>query len=173
MTTVGYGDIAPITANERLFNIVSIIIACGVFAYTVGSIGETVSRQNRLAAQFKEKINYVNQFLRLKKTPPDLKRKIRSYLEYTWEKKKKIKIEESEVFELLNESLSEQILCYKNAKILKSITVFIHFDIQFLSQLSTQSLDQETSLPSEEIVVEGEPGESLFFIISGKTVILE
>lgn len=44
MTTVGYGDIAPITANERLFNIVSIIIACGVFAYTVGSIGETVSR---------------------------------------------------------------------------------------------------------------------------------
>ena len=38
MTTVGYGDIYPITINEKLFAMLSMLVACGVFAYVVGSI---------------------------------------------------------------------------------------------------------------------------------------
>lgn len=39
MTTVGYGDIIPITNNEVIYSIISMVVACGIFAYTIGSIG--------------------------------------------------------------------------------------------------------------------------------------
>ena len=46
MTTVGYGDVHPYTPNERLYAFFAMLVACGVFAYTVGNIGEIVTRLN-------------------------------------------------------------------------------------------------------------------------------
>lgn len=42
MITVGYGDISPNTDWERVFVIIITLIACGVFAYSVNSIGNIV-----------------------------------------------------------------------------------------------------------------------------------
>lgn len=38
--TVGYGDIGPVTNLERVFVVIVALIICGVFGYTVSSIGE-------------------------------------------------------------------------------------------------------------------------------------
>ena len=46
MTTVGYGDIVPITSQEQIFSILAMIFACGVFAYTIGSIGNLIATAN-------------------------------------------------------------------------------------------------------------------------------
>ena len=43
MITVGYGDITPITDVERVFVIVITLLSCGVFAYSVNSIGSIIS----------------------------------------------------------------------------------------------------------------------------------
>lgn len=39
MTTIGYGDIVPTNVIETIVSIFSMIIACGVFGYTINSIG--------------------------------------------------------------------------------------------------------------------------------------
>ena len=52
MVTVGYGDIAPTNTYERLYVMVAMLIASGVFAYTINSIGTIVSRYNFLAVQY-------------------------------------------------------------------------------------------------------------------------
>ena len=39
MITVGYGDITPATNYEKVFIIFITIITCGVFAYSVNTIG--------------------------------------------------------------------------------------------------------------------------------------
>ena len=39
MTTVGYGDIVPVTSAEKLFGIIVMLLACCVFAYIMNSIG--------------------------------------------------------------------------------------------------------------------------------------
>jgi hyperpolarization activated cyclic nucleotide-gated potassium channel 2 len=46
MSAVGYGDIVPITRMERAYAMAAMIMACGIFAYTVNSIGNIVSRYN-------------------------------------------------------------------------------------------------------------------------------
>ena len=42
-TTVGYGDITPITMPERIYGIFNAIISCGIFAYSVNTIGNIFS----------------------------------------------------------------------------------------------------------------------------------
>ena len=60
MTTVGYGDIYPITGKERALSLISMLISCIVYAYTIGSVGSLVTRHNMHAAHYKEKMTYVN-----------------------------------------------------------------------------------------------------------------
>jgi hypothetical protein len=81
MTTVGYGDIYPITNKEKLFAMLSMLVACGVFAYVVGSIETIVRRSNTIESQFKEKILHINQYLMHQKVPKYLIRQVRRYLE--------------------------------------------------------------------------------------------
>lgn len=50
MTTVGYGDIHPNTPKERAWTLITMLISCVVYAYTIGSIGSLVTRHNMHAA---------------------------------------------------------------------------------------------------------------------------
>lgn len=118
MVTVGYGDITPRTTFERIYTMMAMLIASGMFSYTINSIGTIVTRYNILATNYREKMNYVNKFLLTKKIPSELRLRIRRYLEYMWESKKIIKIDEKEVMAMLNESLREKITVYLNGRIL-------------------------------------------------------
>lgn len=42
MITVGYGDITPKTNIEKIFAILMTVIACGMFAYSVNTIGSLI-----------------------------------------------------------------------------------------------------------------------------------
>jgi hypothetical protein len=39
MITVGYGDVVPTNDLERLYANVTMFLACGVFAFSINSIG--------------------------------------------------------------------------------------------------------------------------------------
>jgi Ion channel len=67
--TVGYGDFHPVTTNERMVVMVCMIVQSGMFAYIIGDIGRMVSNFNMLATHFKERMNYVEKFLREKDIP--------------------------------------------------------------------------------------------------------
>ena len=42
MITVGYGDIVPINNNEKIFAIFTMLLSCGVFAYTMNTMGSVL-----------------------------------------------------------------------------------------------------------------------------------
>ncbi len=56
MTTVGYGDVVPMSVNEVYFAIFSEILACGVFAYIIGSLSTIVDHQAEMLVEFADKI---------------------------------------------------------------------------------------------------------------------
>lgn len=136
MITVGYGDIIPMTTNERIYTMLAMSVASGVFSYTLNSIGSLVSRYNSLASQYREKMNYVNIFMLKQQVPNELRMKIRRYLEYVWESKKVIKIDEREVMAMLNENLREKITVYLNGRILQKMVFFESFGLDMLSELT-------------------------------------
>ena len=155
--TVGYGDLHPVTSIERVVVIFCMIIQSGTFAYIVGDIGRTVSNFNMLATHFRERMNYVETFLRQKDIPLSLRQQVKRYLEYNWELKKMYKIEENEVLTLLNDNLRGKIIVYFNGKILKSIEVLGSFPIEFLSNLSF-ILTKRVYAIDDDCVIEREVG---------------
>ena len=42
MMTIGYGDIVPITYNEKIVTIFTMLLASVLFAYTINSIGSVI-----------------------------------------------------------------------------------------------------------------------------------
>ena len=73
MTTCGYGDIHPYSTNERMSTMMAMLISSIVFGYVIAEIGRIVRNFNVLAANFREKINYVERFLRKKEIPNSLR----------------------------------------------------------------------------------------------------
>lgn len=53
MVTVGYGDITPQNFTERLFAVGLIVLACGMFAYSVNEIGNIVKEMYKNESEFK------------------------------------------------------------------------------------------------------------------------
>jgi len=43
MITVGYGDIVPINMSEKIFGMFTMLLACGVFAYTMNTIASVLT----------------------------------------------------------------------------------------------------------------------------------
>jgi hypothetical protein len=84
MSAVGYGDITPVTKDEQLYTMIAMVISCGIFAYTINSISNIVSRFNKNTGVYREKMMYVNFFLKKKNLPEDTRMKIRRYLDYVF-----------------------------------------------------------------------------------------
>ena len=53
MATIGYGDIYPITENEKIVNIVSLIASCAIFSYLVGAVQSVFDDNNSIISEFK------------------------------------------------------------------------------------------------------------------------
>ena len=94
MNTVGYGDITPHNPLEILFVIVFIFVACGIFAYSLNSIGIIVSDIWKRQNEFSKDLNIINQFMQEKNINFDLTMRVRKYLEYIWNEEKLEEVEQ-------------------------------------------------------------------------------
>ena len=167
MTTVGYGDITAITINEKIYAMFSMIVACGVFAYTVGSIGSLVSKQNAMENAYREQVVAVNRYMRKKELPYDLQFRVRRYLEYVWENKKRNNLDEKQILKLLSEPLRDEIYSHIHGDIIKDCNLFVSYDQHFINQV-TRALESETYAPGDTVIEEGEMSSKMYFIQNGK-----
>lgn len=64
MTTVGYGDITPINPYEKIFAIIIMVLACGVFSYTMSMMGVVLQQVDEYSTEFKNSMNKVSHHLK-------------------------------------------------------------------------------------------------------------
>lgn len=88
MNTVGFGDITPQNSYERVYCIFFIYVACGMFAYTLNSIGVIVQDIKKQDKVYKRNLHLINGYMRQKNISFDLKVRIRKYFEYIWQEEK-------------------------------------------------------------------------------------
>ena len=155
MTTVGYGDIYPITNTEKLFSMLSMLVACGVFAYVVGSIETIVRRSNTIESAFKERILHVNQYLIHQNIPKNLRMQVRRYLEQNLTHIKRQKLSQREVLEMLSKNLQDEVLVHIIGKTLRKQKVIHIFDDRVQSAIIFM-LQERLFLMDDHIFEEGD-----------------
>jgi hypothetical protein len=84
MITLGYGDIAPITIAEKIFLIFIALMACGVYAYTVGALGAIFQELNSNSKEMQKELNILIGHLRRRSISGDLEMRVRRYFEYLY-----------------------------------------------------------------------------------------
>jgi len=71
-----------------------------------------------------------------KEMPQELRMKIRRYLDYVFESKKEVKVDEHDVFKLMNDGIRDKIKMHLRGRILRKIYFIEDFGLDFLSDLT-------------------------------------
>jgi hypothetical protein len=73
-------------------------------------------------------------------------------MEYQWDLKNEMKIEEDELMKLLNTDLKDSIMMYINGYSLRQLTFINEFSIEFISQLTFKMI-KKTYTVAENIIL--------------------
>eukprot|EP00929_Paragymnodinium_shiwhaense_P007395 TRINITY_DN111296_c0_g1_i1.p1 TRINITY_DN111296_c0_g1~~TRINITY_DN111296_c0_g1_i1.p1 ORF type:complete len:947 (-),score=98.98 TRINITY_DN111296_c0_g1_i1:133-2973(-) len=84
MTTVGYGDISPVTIPEMLFGVFLLLISCLVFAWLTGSIFEVIQALNEHGRAVNQKTDQMARWMLWRDLPRELRLSIRHFLVHHW-----------------------------------------------------------------------------------------
>ena len=84
MTTVGFGDIKPVTFAEITMSLVTMLVGATVFSYIVGNMASIVGNLDGRSAAFKSKMDGLMEFMHEHDLPRELRRRIMKFYEYTY-----------------------------------------------------------------------------------------
>ncbi|EGR30221.1 hypothetical protein IMG5_137760 [Ichthyophthirius multifiliis] len=168
MITVGYGDIYPVNDYERVFVIIITMLSCGVFAYSVNSIGSIIQNITYKNQSFKNKMMLLSQHMNKRGMNTELQMKVKKYFEYLNDEE----LEDNEQGEnMLNQlvgSLKMEVYQDIYGKILNSKKVFkLNFSQNFISKIAPK-LKEKRFGPEEIIYNEHENNSKLYFLMEGE-----
>ena len=84
ITTVGYGDVLPITANEKLFAVILALLGGLVFSYTLGNISSLISSATGANRRYEDKLIAVKEYMEYRDMDTNFKRVVLNYLMTCW-----------------------------------------------------------------------------------------
>ena len=87
MTTVGYGDVNAVNTAERVMALFAMLVGASIFGYVVGNVTMVVESINQQATLRKEKLDSVKEFVRERRLPPYLAKKVKKHFKYFYARK--------------------------------------------------------------------------------------
>mmetsp|Transcript_3691 Transcript_3691/g.7896 ORF Transcript_3691/g.7896 Transcript_3691/m.7896 type:complete len:656 (-) Transcript_3691:26-1993(-) len=172
MASVGYGDVKALSIVERSVAIICIVIGSGIFTFIISNIGMLVSKQTSDAKLHRERVVKFNSFMKHNEIPPELKFKVRRYMDYIWEKRQVRMLQENDFLDLLSDPLKDAIFFHTRGKILNECPLFKQYMTgQVLLHLS-RLLEPRVYAPNDIIFEEGERNTDIHFILLGLIEIL-
>jgi hypothetical protein len=169
MTTVGYGDITPVTNAEYIVSIFVMVLGASVYAVIIGNIASLFSNIDAAKAAHWNRIESVSRYLRDRDVPPDLSEKVRNYYEYLWSSHGGHK--EAVFLDDFPLSLRLEILHHLAKDLIAQVPIFKHCSPTLRDELLS-CLQPQSYPPDSFVVKEGEPGSCVYFLSSGVAEIL-
>jgi hypothetical protein len=135
-----------------MLHIVTMMIACGYFAYCISAIGNIFNAINSENQEIKKKMYTINNLMRIKNINIELQNKIRKHLEYSIKQQiKRNTAEENMIIEQLNPHLKQQLIIESNKIILQQCQVFKqNFSSSFLDDI-THLIEEQAYSPDQNI----------------------
>jgi voltage-gated potassium channel len=169
ITTVGYGDIHPITDFQKILTMVAMFIGVAVYGYVIGNVASLLSNIDIAKASFSKQMEDINSFLSYKSVPKILKQKVHNYYQYVWHNQ--MALSEHELLSNLPSSLKTEISLHLHRNLIEHVPFFKNTDRDFISDIISQ-LQTRVFLPGDYIFKKGEIGNCMYFICNGNIDVL-
>jgi len=168
LTTVGYGDIAPVGGRQVAYAMVVMGLGVAMFGYIIGNVASLLANIDVLRARHLGRIETINHFLRDRHVPHELQTRVRDYYNYLWESRMG---SQSEMLMDLPRSLHIEVALHLHRNVLRKVPIFERASEVFLRELVLHLVPQ-VFIPGETIVRRGEIGHRIFFINKGTVEVL-
>jgi CRP-like cAMP-binding protein len=169
LTSVGYGDIVPVTNGQRLYAILVQLSGIGVFGYVIGNVVSIISRVDAVKARYEEHIELLTTAIKRRHLPQELQKRILDY--YTYLRDEKMGYDESAFLESLPESLRTEAALNLKMEFIEGIPLFRNASTRFIIDIALK-LELIVETPGDFVFKEGDPGHAMYFIISGHLDVL-
>lgn len=164
LTTIGYGDIVPVTDAGKLFTILVMILGAAIYGVIIANISKMLIDVDRRKNQSKKKLNDLTNFMKYYKIPIKLQGTVLSYCDH-FLKKESNKIE-NEFLSELPKALQKDLRTYIDIKLIRAIPSFNKLSISCLKDL-VKALNQEVFSPSQSILKIGDHSHKMYIIMYG------
>eukprot|EP00736_Rhodelphis_marinus_P009361 Rmarinus@m.18252 len=170
-TTTGIGaSFAPQTTQQRLFTIAVVVMGVLMLASIIGGVTsalQNIDDENRDRQQHAESLAL---YMRQAQIKPELQREIRDYYMYLWSSPQVLK--ERSFLDDLHPALQAQLSLATNRPLLEQVPMFQDVKADCLMAIA-DVLESRIYLPGEFIVIRGEQGDCMFFIVRGQVEVLD
>lgn len=164
ITTVGYGDITPVTVTEKAYAIFTMIIGLGFYGFLIGNIANILAKKDPAREHYLENIERLSVVVKYRSLPIHLQQRIYEYYTYKWQKR--LGFDETNFLEGLPNHLKMQVALSLKKDILASIPLFQHANQAFIEAVALH-LKPMVLTPGDCVFKAGEIGKEMYFIING------
>lgn len=164
LTTVGYGDIAPVTNIGRLYTMGVMIIGVTSFGVIIGNFYRMFNLADKHKEDRKEKMSHIQQFMKHYNIPFNLQRQVFSFYNHVLDKN--FSEQDNEIVKDLPKALQNELNIYMKIRLIRDVHIFKECSIPCLKMIA-ERLEQTYHSPNEYIVRKGDVGEEMFIIGHG------
>eukprot|EP00746_Dinoflagellata_sp_MGD_P168050 gnl/MRDRNA2_/MRDRNA2_99160_c0_seq1.p1 gnl/MRDRNA2_/MRDRNA2_99160_c0~~gnl/MRDRNA2_/MRDRNA2_99160_c0_seq1.p1 ORF type:complete len:452 (+),score=78.44 gnl/MRDRNA2_/MRDRNA2_99160_c0_seq1:195-1358(+) len=174
MTTVGYGDVSPVSKNEKVFGVFFFLVSIITFSGVVGSVGEVFASFGEQTATMRTELAQLTQYMRWRSLPADTQKKMKDYVQYFWEQNGETARREKTILSSVSKTLQQQVVSYvfgphlKTAQFLNWLTPH---DVAFESVLLR--CQTELHAPSDFLFTVGEVAKKVYGLVEGRVALYE
>ncbi|GAU95370.1 hypothetical protein RvY_06999 [Ramazzottius varieornatus] len=170
ITSVGFGNIAANTPNEKIFSIVVMVIGALIYATIFGHVTTIIANMTATMARYHEMLNSVRDFMRLHEVPRALSERVLDYVVSTWSITKGI--DTAKVLNYCPKDMKADICVHLNRDVFNEHPAFRLASDGCLRALAMHFVTNH-SAPGDLLFHTGESVDTLCFVISGSLEITQ
>ena len=167
MSSVGYGDMLPVTTGERMMSILVIIFGTFVWAYIIGSFSTTLAIMSEDKAKYEGKMRGTAELLKFLQVDEQMMTAINHYFEYKFVNK--TMFDEQQIYNDLPAKLRADLLMHRFRFIIEKVPFFRGCRDDAIVEICS-SFKSFSVLPNEYIVQRGDPYRELVVLTKGISV---
>jgi len=170
MSTIGFGDIVPVSTSERLVALVCMLLGAAIFAYGITQMCALVANLNASDAQFQRTMDDLNEYFDYRHLPKELRAQLREFFHYK-RNSSGMFFQEDQLLAEMSDGLRLQVQLWVNQKLLRRVPFLREADEGFILQV-VDKLRKAVYGPGEVVVRQGEEASNMFFIASGSVSVV-
>ncbi|KAL4495964.1 hypothetical protein ABPG73_011032 [Tetrahymena malaccensis] len=172
MTTIGYGDFTAQTQLEKLLMIFIAFFSCGIFGYTINSIGNILYDFKQKKDLYLQELAKINKYFKQNNVELGLQCRARKYIQYLYSDESNDNISSIKSLSNLSEYLQKEIQTDVYIKKLKKIKLFSEiFTDEILVELSLQM--KEAFYCHDQIISQSDEENDYYLNFVNNGIILE
>lgn len=164
MTTVGYGDITPVTSLERLYAIITMIFGYSFLGYLIGSFASILTKKDPIKEKYTQNMEKLTNAARYANLPLDLQRRIYDYFNY--QMTRRVGYDEESFINELPPGMRGEVSLYFRKEVIENIYLFTDAPQSFIMEIA-QQLRERIVAPDDYVFKAGDQGQQMFLIAHG------